>query len=146
MNTVTKRGLISLLKKYGKVFISSEEKNIPSEFKKYLLKIDPVDFTDVLYYSSIVVSEGTTTASEAALLGVPTIYVNKYRSGNMDEEINKYKIMLHITEKGKLFKKLSEMLSTHNLRERWEQKRKKLFADKTNVTEWMVNFIESYQR
>lgn len=40
----------------------------------------PEDFHDILYYSAFVLTEGASTASEAACLGVPAVYVNSTES------------------------------------------------------------------
>jgi uncharacterized protein len=138
-----KRDLISLLERHGKLFITSETMDIPPDFRKRLLKTKPADLVHALAFASLVVSEGTTTASEAAVLGVPVIYINRYSSGNTDEEIGTYGLMKHILDGKELLLETENMLACRDLRAVWQQRRAKLLADKKNLAEWMVEYVES---
>jgi predicted glycosyltransferase len=59
-----------------KVLISAEENKLPSEYRSYLLKAAPDQFHQILSGASLVLTEGASTASEAACMGIPTVYVN----------------------------------------------------------------------
>lgn len=67
--------LLSTLSEHGKVFLSSEG-TLPRELEEYTLPTHPADFHQVLASSSLCISEGAKTASEAAILGVPSIIMN----------------------------------------------------------------------
>lgn len=58
------------------VVISAEESALPENLKKYAATFAPEDFHAVIAQASFVLTEGASTASEAACLGVPTIYIN----------------------------------------------------------------------
>ena len=51
------------------------EGEIPKQLDKYKLPIDPTD-SCILYYAELFIGEGATMASECAVLGTPSIYVN----------------------------------------------------------------------
>lgn len=70
-----KRKLIELLKPQGKIIISSE-KELPTEFEEYRMKICPTKMHDLLYYATMYVGESGTMATESSLLGVPSILIN----------------------------------------------------------------------
>jgi predicted glycosyltransferase len=59
-----------------KILISAEENQIPAEMEAVPLVTAPEDFHHLLAFSAFVLTEGASTASEAACLGVPTVYIN----------------------------------------------------------------------
>lgn len=67
--------LVKKLSTIAKVIISSEG-DLPSELKPYELSIAPEKTHDVLAFSNLYIGEGGTMASECAMLGVPSIYIN----------------------------------------------------------------------
>lgn len=71
----SKRALIKRLEEQGRVLLVHEDP-CPSEFRDLNIKIRPEDFHHLLYYASCCVTEGATTASEACLLGTPSLYIN----------------------------------------------------------------------
>lgn len=58
------------------IVISAEEQKVPPGLEEYALTVAPEDFHQLLAHSQFVLSEGASTASEAACLGVPCVYVN----------------------------------------------------------------------
>ena len=96
---------------------------------------------DIIAFSSLVISEGASVASEAAVLGIPTIYINNLNTSYLEEESNKYHLVEKIVDGKKLLLRVEEMLNNPNLKEEWKSKRKRLLEDKISVTEWTVNFI-----
>ncbi|MEK6899593.1 MAG: DUF354 domain-containing protein, partial [Nanoarchaeota archaeon] len=136
-----KRKLILLLERFGKVFISAEDDLVPADLQKYLLKIDPKDFMDIIAFSSLVVSEGASVASEAAVLGIPTIYINHLNTSYLDEESDRYHLVEKIVDGEKLLLRVEEMLNYSGLKEEWKSRRKEFLKDKIDVTGWTVSFI-----
>lgn len=59
-----------------RIVISAEEGEIPESVRQYQCNIASEDYHDFLAYSRLVISEGASTASEAACLGVPVVYIN----------------------------------------------------------------------
>ena len=58
------------------IVISAEESKVPPGLEEHALTVAPEDFHQLLAHSQFVLSEGASTASEAACLGVPCVYVN----------------------------------------------------------------------
>jgi predicted glycosyltransferase len=139
--------LVRELEKYGRVLITSEGL-LPKELEKYKIKVSPEKLHDLLYYASLYVGEGATTASECAVLGTHAIYVNTLRLGYTDEEEEKYNLVYNFsaekTMEKQAFDKALELLKNNNLREEGKRKREKLLNDKIDVTAFMVWFIENY--
>ncbi len=138
-----KRDLIKILETHGIVFISSENK-LPKESEKYRLKVASEKMHDILYYATICISEGGTTASEAAVLGTPTIHFSttgKY-CGVFDDLEKNYGLLQVIEDYDKLIEKLRLMLQNKKIKSEWREKRKRLLNDKIDLTDWMVKFVE----
>ena len=142
-----KVGLVKALEEYGRVLITSEGALTP-ELQSYQIRVSPEKLHDLLYYATLYVGEGATTASECAVLGTHAIYVNTLRLGYTDDEEAKYDLVYNFSKldemkDGVLFK-AKELLSDPDLRAKGKQKRNKLLEDKTDVTAFMVWFIENY--
>ncbi len=130
--------LVDKLSEKMKVFITSEAK-LPARLKPYQIRIAPERLHDALYYADIVVSEGATIASEAGVLGTPTIYINTIpRSYCLDQE--KYGLVFNTSESGKVFAKVDEILSQD--RQEFRTRKKKLLSEKVNVTRYLYDFIK----
>jgi len=67
---------IEAFKNQYRIVISAEEDQLPAELRQYAMQFAPEDFHDVLAFARFVLTEGASTASEAACLGVPTVYIN----------------------------------------------------------------------
>ena len=81
-------------------------------------------------------------ASEAALLGTPSVYVNSLLSGNLNELIDHYHLIYHFTEGGMALKSVLELINNKNLSTIHKRRQQQLLIDKDDVTAWLVNFIE----
>ena len=142
-----KVALVRELEKYGRVFITSEGK-LEKDLEKYKIKLSPEKLHDLLYYASLYIGEGATTASECAILGTHAIYVNTLRLGYTDEEEEKYNLVYNFSDEKtmeeKAFNKALELLGNNDRRKEGKKKREKLLKDKIDVTAFMVWFIENY--
>lgn len=142
LSLADKLKLIKELEKYCKVFISSEEE-LSEELKKYKLSIHPSQLHDVLSYADLYIGEGSTTASESALLGTPAIYVNSLRVGNMDDE-EKYKLVYQLNDIDEIILTAKGVMIDSESRRKYEVRRQKLLNDKIEPTAFMIWFIENY--
>ena len=138
--------LVYELERYGKVIISSEGR-LPKELEKYKFKISPEKLHDLLYYATLYIGEGATTASECAILGTHAIYINTLRLGYTDEEEEKYKLVFNFsnpkTMEQDAFNKALELLKDPNLRLKGKIKRDRLLSDKIDVTGFLIDFVEN---
>lgn len=141
-----KLNFVTEISKYGKVFISSES-SVDPELEKYKIKISPDKLHDLLYYATLYVGEGATTASECAVLGTHAIYVSTLRLGYLDEEERKYGLVYNFSDPNTMeknaFEKALELLKNPNLKAEGRQKRSKLLHDKIDVTDFMVKEMEN---
>ena len=73
-----KLALVAALREQGKVVVVPEG-DPPPELAAVTPRLAPEDFQHLLALSRLCVTEGATTASEACLRGVPTLYLNPAR-------------------------------------------------------------------
>lgn len=137
-----KKKLLKELKKYGKVFISSENE-LPAEFKKYQINISPAKVHHILNFASLYIGEGATMASECAMLGTPAIYVNSITSGTLEEQ-EKYGLLYSFRNSNGVLEEALELINTPNLRHIHQERRQKMLVDKIDVAGFMVWFVENY--
>lgn len=59
-----------------RILLSAEENKVPPGLEKYAFSFAPEDFHSLIAGSCFVLTEGASTASEAACLGVPSVFIN----------------------------------------------------------------------
>jgi predicted glycosyltransferase len=91
--------LIEFFSNFGKVVISSESAMPPSLASYQMPDNLKIHLHHVLYFSDLVISEGATTAVEAAILGTPAIYANKLKMGYTSELIRQKRLYQITDEK-----------------------------------------------
>lgn len=136
---------IQLVKELGskcRVFISSEGE-LDETLKPYQLKIHPAELHSVLYYASLYVGEGGTTASESVVLGTPAIYINTLDAGLFDEE-QKRGLLFHLTQYEDILKTANMVLEDESIVSAFKSNWKQLYHDKIDATAFMVWFIENF--
>ncbi len=131
------------------VLISSEKK-LPEKIEKYRITFSPDKIHHVIAYASLVFSESATMASEAAVLGIPSIYIDNTGRYYTQEQERKYDLVYNYTEslidQQNAFQKGLELLAKKYLQKEWQAKRKRMLADKIDVTSFLVWFIEYYPK
>jgi uncharacterized protein len=132
---------ISKIEKYGQIIIFSETSNW-QVIRDYQINIDSRDLHDLIYFSSLYIGEGASMASEAAILGVPSIYISNTQRGYLNELEQKYGLVYNIEGKTEGLKKALEILENNSFKEEWHLKRDKMLSEKIDVVEYMVNTIE----
>lgn len=135
--------LINALSKRGKVFISSENP-LPASFQKYLLPTEPDQLHSVLYYASLYIGEGSTTASECSILGTPSIYINSLSVGYCTEQDEKYGLCLHFKNQEGLLEKAIAIAEDPSYKTKFSDRKETMLRNMIDVTAFMVWFIENY--
>lgn len=130
------------LSKGYRVFISAEGRILP-ELEKYKININPEKIHCVLGQADFYIGEGATMASEAALLGTPSIYVNSLDAGVFHAE-SRYGLLYNLRNDLQLMELVSGLLSSENLKEKHQILRKNMLAETINVTDFLIRFLEKY--
>ncbi len=131
-----KKQLIRELEQHYRVFISSETE-LPEELQPYQLPTAPESLHDVLYYASGYIGEGGTTASEAACLGTPAVFISPLHLGYCAEEEQAGLLWQQekLTESD--IARIITFLQTTNQEQRLQQ----FLSDKIDVTAFLVWFF-----
>ena len=143
INIEIKRQLINLLRQHGKVYISSESK-LHSEFELYRFLLPPDKMHDALAFADLYVGEGTTMASECAVLGTPAVYVNSLQRGYTTEQEKKYGLVFNFINGNGVVDKVDELISNPELKNKCKEAHSKLLSEKIDVTAFLVWFIENW--
>jgi predicted glycosyltransferase len=137
-----KYALVKELSKYAKVIISSEEK-LPDDLMSYSFKVHPALMHTVLSEASLLVSESLTMAAESAFVGTPVLCISTAQAGTLDEEVNLGLIELYRNSKG-LIERAVELIKDRGSKEKFANKSKEIINQKTDVTAFLVWFVENY--
>lgn len=134
---------INALEKYGRVIISSEITNW-NIIADHRINFSPDELHDILYFAKMYIGEGATMASEAAILGVPAIYISNTRRGYLDELEDKYELAYTLSRRDETLNKVIYLFKEINLREKWNSKRQKMLEEKVDTVKFMVENIEQF--
>jgi len=142
-----KIGLIQVLEKYGRVLITSEG-TLPPVLQSYQIRVSPEKLHDLLYFATVYLGEGGTTAAEAGVLGTPSIFISSLAGtmGNFIELEKTYGLLYSFSDCDAAIGRAKEILQNPFSKEEWRMKRKKLLKDKIDVTAFIVWFVENYPR
>ncbi len=75
--TDTKHKIIDIAIEKYRIFISAEGE-LPPDLMHFKLILPPHRLHDALAFASMVIRDGSTTATEAAVLGTPSIYISPF--------------------------------------------------------------------
>lgn len=147
LNNEVAKKMIERLQPHGDIYISSE-RELPVEFEKYRLNINPLDIHHVMAFATLYIGDSQSMSVEAAMLGIPSVRFNDFagKISVLNELENKYELTygIHSSEPEKLFAKLDELLAMPDLKEVFQQRRQQMLADKIDVTAFFTWFIENY--
>lgn len=149
ITTEVAQRLIDILSPHGKIYITSERPLEP-QFEKYRLHINPLDIHHVMAFATLYIGDSQSMAVEAAMLGVPGLrfndFVGKKKIGVMEELEKVYGLTYGISshEPDALYEKINEILAMPNLRDVFQERRRKMLSEKIDVTAFFTWFIENY--
>lgn len=123
----------------------SSEATLPERFSKYRYKGHVSDIHHVLAFSSLVVGESATMASEAAVLGVPAIYMAESGRGYTDEQERRFSLVKNIRslDVEKLFPEVKVLLQLPA--SELQRRREGLLSATINVADYIVERILNYR-
>jgi uncharacterized protein len=134
--------LVEVLQRRGRVLISSES---PLEGHLADLAVaGPVEqIHHVIAHARLVVGESATMSSEAAVLGVPAVFIATTGRGYTDDEERRYGLVRHFTEDqyDMALSAIEEILAEPAVT--WQKARQRLLEEKIDVTSWMIDHFET---
>jgi len=133
--------LVKKISEIAKVFISSEG-DLPEELKEYEISIAPEEIHDVLAFSKLYIGEGGTMASECAMLGVPSIYINSLPLMGYLQMAKSAELLYHLKDYKKIEDTAMDILMDNI--GNFEKKKDELLKDVIDPTALLIWLIENY--
>ena len=112
LTTAQKISAVQELAEYGRVFISSEGE-LPEELVRFRFPLRYSRMHDAIAFASLVFGESSTMCSEAAVLGVPSVFIYpRVKRGYTQEQSEKWKIVFWYSpnEFGQALEKAAELM------------------------------------
>ena len=137
-----KLNLIEVLQRRGRVLISSE-----SPLEGHLADLAVPGRVEQIHHliahARLVVGESATMSSEAAVLGVPAVFIATTGRGYTDDEERRYGLVRHFTEDqyDMALSAIEEILAEPAAT--WQKTRQRLLQEKIDVTAWMIDYFET---
>lgn len=125
-----------------RVYLVPEGGSLPEKWESHRLRIPPDWFHDALAFARLVVTEGASTASEAACLGVPAVYLNTTERGYLNDQERRYGLLHNFKEAGPALKRSLELLDAPDTPEKWREAQARLVEDHIDVTDYVVREID----
>lgn len=137
-----KRQLVQRLQEHGRVLISSEAP-LPDDLASLRVRGPFADVHHLIAFADLLVGESATMASEAAVLGVPAVYIATTGRGYTDDQERRYGLVRNFREDqhGEALEAIGALLARSP---EWRtQARERLLGEKIDVTGWMVDYFEA---
>ncbi|MXV64123.1 DUF354 domain-containing protein [Natronorubrum sp. JWXQ-INN-674] len=141
------RDVIDRLEAAGLQVLLTAEGTPPADLEPYQFTTPPECMHDLLAYADIVVSEGATTAAEAAVLGTPAVYVNPASLGYTAELEDEYGLLFGFDgadRHGRALEQIDAVVETSP--GTWERRRARLLDDRIDVAAFVVRRIGTLAR
>lgn len=135
-----KRQLMAMLEARARVIITSEQA-LPAELEHLRLPTSPGRMHDLLAGAALYIGEGATMASEAAMLGVPAVYVNSLPAGTIDEQ-QAYGLVYHLPDEAAAIACAVALLDDPDSLAEHQRRRARMLSEKCDVTAWMLETID----
>ncbi|MEY7850991.1 DUF354 domain-containing protein [Natrarchaeobius sp. A-rgal3] len=139
--------VVDRLEDAGLAVLLSAEGEPPTALEDYQFSTPPDRIHDLLAYADVVLSEGATTAAEAAVLGTPAVYVNPLSLGYTRELDEEYGLLFEHDGEDRHVRGLERAVSiVDRSDDEWVQRRERLLDERIDVTNVVVRRIESIAR
>ena len=139
--------LIEKIKPHGTVYITSE-RPLPPQFEPYRISIRSADIHHALYFADMFIGDSQTMTAESAVLGTPALRYNDFvgELGYLEDLEHVYGLTYgyKTSDQTGLLKKLDTLLAEPNLKNTWQERRKKMLSEKLNFANWMVAFLKMH--
>lgn len=137
--------LVDLLEKRGRVLISSE-KTLPQELEGRRIRGPVEDIHHLMAFAQMVVGESATMSSEAAVLGVPAVFIATTGRGYTDDQERRYGLVRYFTEDSfsEACEAIEDSFRDGSPRVFGARARERLLREKIDVTRWMVDYFEAH--
>ncbi len=143
LTRANKIAAVRRLEAYGRVFVSSESE-LPPELEPNRLRLDVGRIHHLLAHAALLFGESATMASEAAVLGVPSIFIDPIGRGYTDEQQREYGIVFHFKpdrQQEAISQAESLLAAWPQERESWRATGRRIVAEKADLTALMMGLV-----
>lgn len=143
LSSAGKDRLLEMLARHGRIVLSVE-KNPPlllAQGAQPEVTFAPDALHHLLAFAYLYVGEGVTAASEAAVLGTPSVLINTRAMGYIVEQQERYCLSYLFGDENEALSKIERMLAQPDLKNVWQCRRDLMLRDKVDVTAWMEDFV-----
>lgn len=141
LSTEQKVLLVRELEKICPVFISAEGA-MPKELQRNEIKISPEKVHDLMSFAALYIGEGATMASECAMLGVPSIYINSLPLMGYLIDARNAGLLFYLHEYSDIHETAVSILSSSQ--SNYKEKRDNFLKDKIDPTAMLLWLVENY--
>ena len=142
-----KENLVELLKPHGKVFITAEKGSVPESLLPYVSKVPAKDIHHLLHFAQLYIGDSQTMATEAALLGTPSLrynsFVGQHDMSNFKVLENTYGMLKNFNDFSFLMKEANKMLGNPSLKQDFLERRKNYFTDKPDLNHEIIQLLNN---
>jgi hypothetical protein len=133
----SKADAISQLERHGRVLVSSEGP-LPQALRGYELRIAPHRVHDLLALANLYIGEGATMATEAALLGTPSIYLSSLvgTMGNF-ERLGAEELVLSFRDEAPALGRALSLLADPRSKATWQDRSWGFVASLADVSDFV---------
>lgn len=139
-----KTNLVCRLKELGNIYITSESE-LPDVFEEYRLPVAPHHIHHLLYFADMYIGDSQTMATEAAILGTPSIRANSFAKGcdmsNFKILEEKYDLLYSTGDPDQAINRAINIANDPDSNSRWQENRGKLLDDMIDVNSFILERI-----
>jgi uncharacterized protein len=140
-----KHKVVERLSASGNVFISSERPLAPW-MERFRVPVNCEMGHSLLAGASLLFGESASMAAEAAVLGVPAIFIDNTGRGYTRELEREHRLMFNFRDDDEsvlaALDKAAGMLGDPGLPGEWQKKRNRMLSGKGDLTSWMTELVE----
>lgn len=145
----SKLKMVRILESFGRVFITSENE-LDERLNKYQINVNPGKIHSLIYFADLYAGDSQTMASEAAVLGTPSVRCSPWvgKSLNLEELEHRYGLTFGfpVNQMEEFIAKIQELLRQTGLKQLWRRKRDKMLSERINVAEFFINLIDGFSQ
>ncbi len=147
MSHANKLKLIDALSAHGKVFISSDEP-LPDSLEQYQFPLPAHRMHHAIAFATLLVGESSTMASEASMLGTPSIFMDNDGRGYPRYLEDEYGLVRNFTESDSdqelAIQTSAAMFIDDSYKQKAINQREVLLGNCIDVTAFMISEVEKY--
>ena len=139
-----KKLIVTEIAKQFRVLLSLENEANDPFYDEYVLRISPEKMHDLEAHARFMVTEGATMASESFVHGVPYLYINPLKCGNIDYQCMNYPNRCFQTIDAN--EALNIIYQMMNMQTNSEMNKQLLEKETINPTKFLEKFVEYYSK